>query len=1128
MFSAALVALVCFAVGLLPALFLRRTHTAWTIITDSLLWSSLICSAIFWIPWLHVVRFDSWVWGLITVASLGIAASLIRSRHVLWRFWLRSYRTPSAAGFTAATVAAIVLYAVIGLVRANGDWDGLNYYLFSALSFQSINHVSATLPNTVVLGKHIPMVIPPLLPILYSIAVSIASISHGTADNAIRFVPFLFLVGTCSATMRLSRRLSTSIDPLIPAIMLLTLPVMIYYMVAQALSVDIALTFFMVVLLVESIEFDGTFGSAARIGTCISLSVLCKVTGPLMICFILAPIVLLFARRRIAQTTSLAIAVMFVATSLALHLVNPDIARLWWPVVIVLSVALVLATPDANVMTIRRPSLSAVLVMAAFSVPAVAYVIQITAVTGSPTSFYLPSLAHIDAPNWQWAFNAIRRANIYDSHTPPGLPGNYGIALVLWWGLGPLLNIAAIAGSYLVIRSKSTFAVVLYPAIMFDLAYMTIFEMGDLRRLLPTAPLIAILASYFLMRCFSKHASLVGPAMLLFAPLVLPFAWTAQMLFFNGPDQYLTSISLDQWSALSPPAILRSAILCVAGSVLFAVVVMHQSSVAALIKLLRKLPVRVFCLAGAIGFAAASILTVLIPTFYGTSIALIIVACTFATLYWFAPHCSQSIVKVGLVVLSIIPIGALFMPLLYTSIVPGYSSWKDQVERHEYYGYVPAIRSIAANQNGGSILTFLHYGITWFTLAHFRHVEIADAFDLSLLKNELQHRDPTKLLEALRRIGATTAILPAPDSYVRVLYQSLENAAGLKGLDALDDPLLGRGERSGDWNAVRFFKTSSRVLRQPPLMGINARGTKVQLDGALLKKGTRLNAFDFSSIYFTTAPMINVTFVTYPNRAAYDRNDGVPVDDRVRLNSRGSQRLYWISRLLNVRKHGKVVKKKTFAVKIFSISLTASAAEQIAAGRNIAWRSQDLVLFPTPTAFTTANTSHVFTQPELSSVDVVELTSKQHEYGGLRVYPGDVVQMGSVKLKDSSLPHGSPVLRVGLRESDMCPAGRKISLLLKGRITGANNSHPRIAFLRTSGHAGDDARFDLSKAFRTPQDVALQIERISSRGQDKSCAISSTVESSHLRIVRNSDEAIFWIAGKATPFELTGLSAARR
>lgn len=1128
MLTAALAALVCFTVGFLPALFLRRSHTGWTIITDSLLWSSLICSAIFWIPWLHVVRFDSWVWGLITVGCFGIAASLFRFWHALSRFWLRSYRTQSALGFTAATLAAIVLYAVIGLVRANGDWDGLNYYLFSALAFQSINHVSATLPNTVVLGKHIPMVTPPLLPILYSVAVSIASISHGTADNAVRFVPFLFLVGTCSATMRLSRRLLASIDPLVPAILLLTLPVMIYYMVAQALSVDIALTFFMVVLLIESLEFDGTFGSAARIGTCVSLSVLCKVTGPLMICFILAPIVLVFARRRIAQATSLAIAIMFVGTSLALHLVNPNIGWLWWPVVVVLCVALVLATPDANVITVRRPSLGAALIITAFSIPAIAYAIQISAITGSPASFYLPSLAHIDAPNWQWAFNAIRRANIYDSHTPPGLPGNYGIALVLWWGLGPLVNIAAIAGSYLVIRSKSIIAVVLYPALLFDLAYMTIFQMGDLRRLLPTAPLIAILATYFLVRCFSKHVSLVGPAMLLFAPLALPFAWIAQMLFFNGPDQYLTSLSLDQWSALSAPAILRSAVLCVAGGILFAVFVRYQSSMAALIEALRKLPVRVFCLAGAIGFAAASIATVLIPTFYGISMALIIVACIFATLYWVAPHWSQSIVKIGLTVVSIIPIGALFMPLLYTSVVPGYSGWKDQFERQEYYGYVPAIRSIAANQNGGSILTFLHYGITWFTLARFRHVEIADAFDLSLLKKELQHRDPTKLLEALRRNGATAAILPAADSYVGILYQSLEKAAGLKGLDALDDPLLGRDERSGNWNAVKFFETSSRVLRQPPLMAIDAHGTRIQLDGPLLKKGTRLNAFDFSNIYFAGVPMLNVVYVAYPNRAAYDRDDGVPADDRVRLNSAGTGRLYSISRLLNVRKNGKIGKNKTFAVKISSISLTASDAERIASGRNVAWRSQDLALFPTPTGFTTTNTPHVFTQPELSSIDVVKLTSKQQESGGLRVYPGDVVKMGTVNMKNSSLPHGAPVLRVGLRESDVCPAGRTISLFLKGTLTGVNHSHPRSALFKTSGRAGDDAEFELSKAFRTPQDVALQIEQISSRGQDKGCAIASTVESSHLRIVRNHDEAIYWIAGKPRPFKLTALSLVRR
>jgi hypothetical protein len=765
----------------------RREQTDWlTFACDTLLAASLVDSAIYWLVPLRAVP----LWLYVSVLIALAVAGAVRFAAIAPKIGLPRLDTPGRRLVSLAIGLTIVAYAAIALTRAQIDWDAITYYLFTAVGFTVSGHVSALQSSSVTIGARVPMAFPPVLPTMYAEALTLNDWLHGTADQAVRLIPYCFLCGAAAATARLSRRFMPSIDPALAALAFLLMPLTINYMVAQALSLDMLSTFAFVLLLIEMLGDGTTERSGARIGLAASLAVLSKVTGPILVVFAIAAFAPAYLGTRAARALTALVAILLIAST---WYVNPTATEGPW---FYLACALFGAIAVSGAQK-REPSPSFLrtefAATAASLLPAAVYIVAASLATGSPATFYISSLVHTQTPNFTWANQHIVAANVFDSQNMPGLPILYGLDVLFNWGFSPPFMTLVLAGIALALRSRDRACAVLVPLALLELAFMTLFGEGDFRRLLPVVPLTAVIGVYAASKLpFLRRA----PAIAVCAVLALgfPYAWTAQQTIYAVPIQFLNGLAFDQWHGSDGDALINTFLyICATGVAVLAMCGVWCATQRATRVAIAAVATTLFVIAAILAPISVRPALALLP------IGLVLGACVMK----FAPIRGR--IGVALATAAIVALVVVsFVPVVLTGVSPGFVAWANEVSNNQYYGYLAALRDVSKSQKAGSVLTFEGYGVTWFTNGQLRRVELVDAFDLGLLRAALGSHDSRTLLAALHRYGVKSAILPAPGGPMRPEFDRLLKSAHLTGLTLLDNPSIATRQSGDAWNVYRI------------------------------------------------------------------------------------------------------------------------------------------------------------------------------------------------------------------------------------------------------------------------------------------------------------------------------------
>jgi len=546
----------CLAVfpGLPLAYIIRKPQSLAGWVTDSLIWSSVLVSAIAWFPPLWALPLRAWI---VVCTALGIAGLTIACRLALSA--TRGRRWISGDWFDRALVAGIALalagYVAMALVRANVDWDAIDYYLFAAVDIALADHFVPIFSSHVTLVSGAPDTVAPLLPVFYAFALRLSGTSYALADAAIRLVPVVFVAGIGAATYRIARNFLSPRLALVTLLVALTLPGCVGYFGATALLLDFPSAFVLVALTAEIFERGVTWRRAAVFGALVSLAVLTKVTGLAEVFFI----ALTWASARVlpanvARAVIALVCVAMVAAAWRLAFFAAVASPWLWAAIAATSLGAVCSAGTAQTPRLRF-DLPAVAALIVASIPGGLFLARLTGATGSPIVMYVPSMMHALNANWSWALAALRGGDLYRNVFQPGLPDDFGPGLVLWWGFGPLVNLCALAGIVLAIRERTALRNVALPIFLFELAWLTVFKLDDFRHLLPVLPLLAVCAVAGIARLSRGNERLAAAAALVFAALDAPFAWTGLETIFRTPIAFLQPLAWNQWNSLSTIAL---------------------------------------------------------------------------------------------------------------------------------------------------------------------------------------------------------------------------------------------------------------------------------------------------------------------------------------------------------------------------------------------------------------------------------------------------------------------------------------------------------------------------------------------------------------------------------------------
>lgn len=815
---AAIVA-ACFLIlpGYTIAAFTKRAGSPRLNLVDAIVWSMFLCSAVFWFWPLHAFGLDTWFFlclGLSIVGAVFAARSGVLLLLRLKIAWPKAERLPLIVAITAA--GSFVLVNLI--VHPAIDWDAVNYYLFVAIGFTNANHVGMTLPNSIIITPNTPNGITPLMPTLYALAIEAAAFFKTSADAAVHLIPFVFFVGTVAATRQLAARFMTSVAADAAALFIAIMPGMINYYFGNPLYVDGATVFVLTALANELYRLHGDSLQGPRIGALLTLLILSKANGFVLIGFVAVAVLAGWLGRIGGRVLTGAFAIALIALAALLHEYQAvSSIGLWIAIPLVAAACVVYVTPmHIRLKAERRDLLWAAL----FTVPGAFYVYALSKAAGSPAGFFAPSLIHVSTPNYHWALHALSLGALYSAAAQPGLPANYAAGLLLWWGFSPFINVLAIIGAIIAFRQLPRVRPIVLLVLFFYLGWLTIFNLTSFRHLLPVLPFLAVLAAFGLSRLLRERAQSIEWAALAVCLLSLPFAWTAQVGMYLPPMAWLYALSLDPYHALSGQALLWTALflVCACGGLFMAY---RVRALAARAQTWLESAAFV-CFAAGAAFAL-----------YTDTIAAIVLCVSGLVLAGIAAARRFQLfdargIRYVAVIAALLAIAAIFEPLIAAAISPGFAAQSASITANEDYGYVPALQNAMALTSGtGSILTYQGYGVTWFSAGRYRRVDLTDAFDLGELRGELQDTSVRPFIDKLEALGVRSAILPAPDSRRPYKsYRRMMERADLPALHALDDPMLAPIVFANDaWTVHRILSPTNAAAAGAAVHVVQSGGT---------------------------------------------------------------------------------------------------------------------------------------------------------------------------------------------------------------------------------------------------------------------------------------------------------------
>jgi hypothetical protein len=1038
---------------------------------------------------LRAIPLGAYVAVLVILAVAGVAALAMAARRIA-RPALESPLQRAAALSLGLVLAA---YAVIGLSRAQIDWDAITYYLFTAIGFTLAGHVSGLQSNAITIGENIPMAFPPILPTMYSEALTLAGWLHGTADGAVRLIPFCYLCGVAAATARLARRFVPAVAPIVAALAFLLMPVTINYMVAQALSLDMLNAFGFTLLLVELFGEGHSPWRAARLGLVASLTIMSKVTGPVVVVFALAALAPNYLGTRVARTLAALVAAALIAST---WFVNPAATDSPWFYFACLVFVVALIAASRRIGPGVWPSPREFLVAAIALVPAGLYLVGLMTTVGSPATFYLGAFVNAHSPNYAWANHLIARANVYDSQNVPGLPQLYGVDVFLWWGMPAASMVLAIVGGVLALRAKDAICALLIPFALFELSFMTLFQQGDFRRLLPIAPFVAIFVIYAAGRVPLMRRAPASSVLTLSA-LGFPSAWTAQQTIFAVPLDVLNGLAFDQWHAADVIAI-RNTLLYV---FLIALVALAAYLVldSELGTLMRSIQYRrgivglvVALVAGSAALSAFFALFVVSdprPAFVVVPMDAALLAGAFLLLRS-RPETRPQLVGGAALFLPFALAILMFEPVVATA-ASGFQPWAERVEQTQYYGYLGALRQVERTQHDGSVLTFEGYGVPWFSNGRLRRVELTDAFDLGLLRDALARRDRESLSAALRRYGVRGAILPGPSGPLRGEYDRLVSS-GVPGLDLLDDPRVALRLPGDAWSTYEILPRSD---------GAAAGWARVTLDTR--KDGAGL---DINSIRIIVDREHAGDARRVVVRGTVVGDDSVPtsgteeVETTVDLRGKGDALVPLDDLLADAG--------PAFAANAPRVRLNVVSVDVEFTNGELAWGTSNFLVVRGSTGWqSVAGVPEFVSDPDLVPMLRVRLSDSKQS-GGIQLYPGSPATFGADSILAPELTNDYPVIAIALAASRACPVGTRYDIVASGVLSPlAPSPFWRKTFrLHSTAAAGGDALVDFRpvESSLSGHDV-LSIGSIAIGSSSSTCKAVALIRFRHLAIDRISD-----------------------
>jgi hypothetical protein len=1036
--------------GLPIALFSRSRPSLWTVLGDAVLWSVVLDTAIIWLPLLRGIRLDAWCWVLLGMCLLGLLSCVVARQK------LQAGRAESARPCVPDVASCILLafFVVVALVRPNIDWDSVNYYLAAAVGFAAANQITVSLPSALTIAHHPPLASPPLMPALYAIAVEVATLLHITADQSVRWIPLAFLIGTWVGVRRLAQGLLPAPYPACAATLWLALPATIQYMTFNPLYVDLPLTFLIVSLFAEAVHSPdtGAWVSGLRAGLTCTLLLLTKVTGPVILAVSLLVVVCFRLggwRARLLYVVSLALAGL---VGWRLGLLAVEANWVWGTAAAAAALYVWHAIPRRA--DIGLPSRSWAAAAAMGVVPGIwAYLTRAHAV-GTPMAFYAPALTHLNAPHWEWAWKTIRSLGVFDAVAPPGTVSNAPWGLLLWWGFAPLTNLVALFAMVASLRAGSRLNALGAIWWLYVLAWLSVFHSAgfqnafQFREFIPLSFIEALFAAQGLQRlsAWSRVAPQWWALILLLCEV--PFAWMAQETFFRVPA-ILGRIHFMQWFALSNAMLAEIGMfLVVAGAAIALFTVCARRTATPARHDLN--PVLPLCLVGAL----------------------------------------------------------VFEPVAATGMTPGFSVQYEHVRNTTFYGYLPALDAALGDDAGRSLLTFVGYGVTWYSVGRVRPLDLTDALTLGALRGVFERDNPREILERLRHYGAVEAIVPAADGTYAPQWDRLRRDHGMRGLEIFDDPLLSWGARSGDW-VRRVFDPPSVPAPQLPHLRIYIGAHQVVEADARWDRPRRTEGVlsKMPSLVSTTPAATEIAviaqwcaFRTWCNQAWQRRNLSV------RVPSAGVDLA--ASALVRTFASTKPADMATLWVR----SIVADVRMHDKPSKVVDWRSPGFGIDVDRHRISLDSHSLPFTPfPELAPIASVGINLPQQR---VVIYP--VIDGLAEGVTDTGF-------WVETREDSLCPHGTPLSLFLTVTAEGGTY-RPTTWVVRATAPAGETIRLrfprGLQMAFARANSIAIR--GLVAAGKTPGCRVREDIADGAITFVRNGS---FWVVRPAaSPLKLAQLT----
>lgn len=1066
--------LAVFPGSIIVTLLDARSRSIGARVSDAIVWSLLLLSVAAWMPGGANIPFTLWVWFALGAAALGAGSAV----------WTAFTEKPSLhTGNLAVSLlrllsyGAIACFAVMLMTRAIVDWDAITYYLPPALDFVLSGHVAAYLSPYVTTAAHAPNTQPPIMPILYALAIGVASIFHGKADESIRLFALVFIVGTWLSARRIAGHYLPPVLKEGAGVLYLLLPATIAAVASNSLYLDLGFTFLTTALIAEIVclKQNDRF-SWLRLAAIASAIVLFKINGLPFVALVTLAVAIarmpVIWSRFAAALTALAMVVISAHFGFFEGVGTPS---LWISIAVVSALLIYCAQPC--VAPIRINTTTAILGLVGL-IPAILHVVKMTEIVGSPAGYYVPQLTRVSTPHWHQALSILNKVPLYAASAQPGLPEHFGPGLLLWWGFAPVVALCALIGLLLAGYKRHPILQIASTVLLFALAFLTVFRLDDFRHLLPVTPLITVLAMYAVYQVVPAERRI--HSILVLVASAVPFCWVAQQRFFAVPLSLLTPLGWDQWHALSLGAFVNIAIYCLA-------ILLFGSATIILrpVDPRNARPIERWATSYA-ATAICSVVAILCIVFLHAVGAAVLVAAAGAALAY------PKLRRRGLtLVAAALLLGSVFLPLVSTALTPGFRAQASQVSNDEDGGYLAVLLPALHEWDARLLLTYKSYGITWFSVGHARRIDLTDASDLGRIEDVLDRRDPAR---AIKLLGIDGTIFPTRNGPEWPAFQDLLATGHLAAIPSLNDPLLSEQISNENWSYRRLFPLTQPAHLKGDLQILSERA-HASISDQDISPSHGWNAIAVDSRDFRS-PDVRVSI-----QATVLTPDGNERLTQTELPAPGGKIfLRDVRNGLNARQDA-LIDMRCIAFSIPRKNLTAS------------FRSEGLEIRQNANSFDLVRGAPMILHAEYGLVE--SISSVDIRGDKLHYFPAPT---------EGKFDGGPFRLMFQLRSNDFCPAGSRLGITLSGTLITRDKKAP---FSTTFG-AFTEAHATLDVSARIPRPSGTSADfvfgNIMVQGVRNDCRVAETIEpeSFSVRISSNGSAAIDVVP--ALPFHVRSVT----